>query len=291
MPSRIRPHSRHRRFTLSTIILVSSLAAPLSLAASHPDAQSLSLLTALARSGNNNAELQLGLAYEYGRYGLQTDTETGYRWLGRAAQQGNAYAADLVANHLAQQDAEQQAVYWWHQAAEHGNADAQRHLGEYLEQHHDHAAVAWLRKAAELGDHQAQQDLFILYRTTPIRDVDLHRDDNRFAVLAHRTHSTAGQLVETAWDVVRSSSTYEQSRELQLAHARQGDPNAEYELAVRYRDGAWDVNPDPQKAMVWLKRAAAAGNRLAQQDLSRIQAQSQQGHDVNSHGVLTHDPN
>jgi TPR repeat protein len=43
---------------------------------------------------------------------------------------------------------------------------------------------------------------------------------------------------------------------------------------MRYRDGAWSVNRDPDKASYWLKRAAAAGNPLAVQALAEADQSS-----------------
>jgi uncharacterized protein len=53
-----------------------------------------------------------------------------------------------------------------------------------------------------------------------------------------------------------------------ISHAQQGDPVAEYQLAMRYRDGAWSVTRNPQQALTWLQRSAAAGNRVAAQTLA-----------------------
>jgi hypothetical protein len=235
--------------------------------------EEVSWLTQLANDGNSGAALQLGLAYEHGRYGLQPNTQTAYHWLGLAAKNGNAYAADLVANHLAEQTPADlhQAVALWQQAAQDGNADAQVHLGEFFMQQGDEQAAVWLRKAAAQGDHRAQHDLVSLYRSNDLKEVDPHRDKNQLAVLVNEVDSTGMKLMLSLWHVIEASSTYEQSTEPLMERAQQGDPVAEYQLAMRYRDGAYDVNRDPEKSMSWLRRSAADGNRIAIQDLERVQ--------------------
>ncbi len=242
------------------------------------DAEEISWLTRLANSGDSGAQLQLGLAYEKGRYGIRQDVEKSDHWLGQAAQKGNAYAADLLANHLALKEPEQlnKAVYFWKKAAQQGNADAQLHLGEYLEKQGDKHALSWLRKAADLGNKRAQQDLATLYRTDNLSDADLHRGGNKIAVLGREFNSTSIKALFSLWNLIKASSVFEQSTEALMARAKKGDPLAEFQLALRYRDGAWDVNPDQAKSIVWLKRSAAAGNRLAMQDLAKIQQETSQ---------------
>jgi uncharacterized protein len=239
------------------------------------DAQEINWLTQLAKSGDSGAQLQLGLAYQNGRYGIRQDVDKGEHWLDTAAQNGNAYAADLVGNHLAEDKPDQldKAAYFWKKAAQQGNADAQLHLGEYLEQQGDKQALSWLRKAADQGDKRAQEDLASLYRTDNLSEADLQRGDNKIAVLGREFNSTSINAFFLLWHLIEASSVFEQSTEVLIAKAQKGDPLAEFQLAMRYRDGAWDVNPDKEKSIAWLKRSAAAGNRLARQDLARLQRQ------------------
>jgi TPR repeat protein len=242
-----------------------------------PDSQEVNWLTQLAKSGDSGAQLQLGLAYQNGQYGLQPDSSSGFYWLNAAAHSGNAYAADLVANRYNHDRPPQlhDAVYWWEKAARGGNADAEVHLGEFMmHKGADEQALPLLRKAANLGDSRAQQDLVTLYHTDDLSEADFHRGDNKVAVLAQEVNSTSLESLFALWNVIKASSTYEQSTGPLIARAQQGDPVAEYQLAIRYRDGAWDVNPDAEKSMTWLQRAADAGNRIAMKDLAKTQQQA-----------------
>ena len=232
-------------------------------------------LNRLAVSGDSGAQLQLGLAYQEGRYGLEQDARTGLYWLTAAARGGNAYAADLVANRYAAVVPQQmqKAVYWWQQAADEGNTDADVQLGEYMMHTGvQKEALSWLRMAADRGDRRAHQDLARIYRTdNSPSETDLHRGENRVAVLAQEVDSTSMKTAFAIWDVIKVGSTSQQSAGALISRAQQGDPIAEYQLAVRYRDGAWAVETDPQKSMQWLQRSVAAGNRVAAKDLAAIQ--------------------
>lgn len=55
------------------------------------------------------------------------------------------------------------------------------------------------------------------------------------------------------------------------AKARQGDALAQFELAIRYRDGLYGVEQDLLQSQLWLKRAAAGGNEVARWMLQKSQ--------------------
>lgn len=266
------------RIAVFTALLIGLLGCGQAVAAEDSTSVSreVSWLTHLANNGDSGAQLQLGLAYEHGRYGLQPDAETGYHWLRIAARNGNAYAADRVANHLAEEgpDDFHEAVALWKQAAQRGNADAQMRLGEFWMQQGDGQALDWLRKAAAQGNQRAQQDLLTLYRRMDLQELDLHRGENETAAVANEVGTVGLKFLVALWHVLEASSNYEQSKVPLMERAKQGDPIAEYQLALRYRNGAWDVNRDPEKSMSWLLRSVADGNRIARQDLEQMQQQT-----------------
>jgi TPR repeat protein len=93
-------------------------------------------LTQLANQGDDGAQLQLGLAYRDGRYGLTADAKTGLYWLKRSAAGGNAYAEDMVGKAYAEglgiaKDIAT-AETWWRKAIEDGNQEARIHLADAL---------------------------------------------------------------------------------------------------------------------------------------------------------------
>lgn len=234
----------------------------------------VSWLTRLAADGDAGAELQLGLAYRDGRYGLDPDPRSALHWLTVAAHNGNAYAADTVGNLYAAGEGAprdlEQAVYWWRIAARGGNANAQERLGEaLLAEGQDDRALTWLRDAADRGDPQARADLALLYRQHLATDADLRRGLDPAAALSERLHFPGLETTFVLWDALVADMPEMQSSDALLARARQGDPVAEYQLAVRYRDGAWAVPRDPQQSRYWLERAASAGNPIALKTLAR----------------------
>jgi len=269
------PNRRLATRLLLGLAIAGGIALLASQASGVPAGNEVDWLSRLARSGDAGAQLQLGLAYLDGRYGIQPDAATGRYWLSAAAEGGNAYAADAVANSYARDSAEpqQKALPWWQIGARGGNADAQLHLGEILlSRGHDQQALTWLRDAADQGDQRAHAELASLYPEIPLTEADLYRGENRLAAVGERIGSPSIKSLFAVWNALQLGSPLNQTTEALLEHAKQGDPVAEYQLAVRYMDGAWAVERDPQKAMSWLQRAAAAGNPQAEKNLAELRS-------------------
>jgi TPR repeat protein len=252
-----------------------------------PPGSEVNWLNELAVSGDAGAELQLGLAYRDGLYGLTPDLQASLKWLTEAARHGDAYAADAVANAydrgLGVAVDQQQAVNWWENAARGGNTDARQQLGEYLVTKNQYPqAVHWLRLAAAAGDVRARNDLARLYRehTLPesdLPDADTQRGENPFEVLGTELDSPGLESLYTLWDAMETDAPLLQSRDRLKERAARGDPLAEYQLGLRYLDGAWAVRRNPDKAREWLERASAAGNRNATSVLQQLQSGSPPG--------------
>lgn len=96
----------------------------------------LDWLSQLANAGDTGAQLQLGLAYRDGLYGLTPDAKTGLYWLNLAADAGNAYAEDAVGEAYAKGQGTAAnadlASQWWRKAMHDGNQNARIHLSEAL---------------------------------------------------------------------------------------------------------------------------------------------------------------
>lgn len=93
-------------------------------------------LSQLAKGGDSNAQLQLGLDYRDGRLGLSPDAATGLTWLRQAAEQGNAFAEDAVGSMYANGNGTKKnpalAMYWWQKGMNDGSHEARLHLSEAL---------------------------------------------------------------------------------------------------------------------------------------------------------------
>lgn len=264
---------------LAGLAIVASIALLASQTGGIANGDEVDWLIRLAKSGDAGAQLQLGLAYLNGRYGIDPDPATGRYWLSAAARNGNAYAADAVANTYSGDEQQiQQALPWWQMAAQGGNADAQLHLGEYLlSKGEDQQAVDWLRDAADRGNSRAHKELASLYTEMPLTESDLYRGSNRFAALGERLDSAGSKGLFALWRELKASSPLTQSQEALMARVQQGDPVAEYQLAVHYHDGAWAVQRDQKKAMDWLQHAAEDGNPIARKNLAEVRNGLQPG--------------
>lgn len=256
------------------MVIFIAVAANASSSHSNRSSREIDWISHLAHEGDAGAQLQLGLAYRDGRYGLHVDAKTGRYWLAEAARHGNSYAADLLANDFAEKEGgtpdSKQAVQWWQVAAREGNADAQTHLGLYLlSQGREHEASVWLRRAASRGDDVAHMELTKLYRKALISPIDLRRGENSLAALGERLDSEGLKTLFAVWDTIEMGSPNQQYAATLQQRAEQGDPLAEYQLALHFRDGAWAVKRDPEQADLWFRRAADDGNPLAISALSR----------------------
>ena len=171
----------------------------------------------------------------------------------------------------------------WRRAAEAGNAKAQYHLGKaYLEGRgigRDPAkALHWLTHAANQGETKAQFLIGRMYYEgyAVAQDRALARDWLDRA--AAQGDSDAINLLRALRNVVDTTTMiYHQSAEVLSAKARAGDPQAQYELGLRYESGAWDVTRDEKRALMWLTRAAENGNHHAMATLAHIYGQGQLG--------------
>jgi uncharacterized protein len=238
--------------------------------------QEVAWLSRLAQAGDRGAQLQLGLAYREGRKGLVPSAAMGLHWLERSAAGGNAYAADLVGNAYAAGLGTKadltRARYWWRVAARRGSADAQRRLGEGLAASgRPKAARSLLRRAADQGDPQAMRGLRSLYAAGQAPAADLERGQDGLDTWAARLHSPTMAALAGTVDLLAATGTGGQSGTVLKRRAETGDPQAAYQLAMRYRDGSWGVLKDPGLSRYWLGRAAAAGNPLAIKALSAVE--------------------
>ena len=200
-------HSQPRRLTRSYWLgasIVAGLALVVLLKGGPPpsNAQELAWLNRLATANNPDAQLQLGLAYREGRYGLTPDVRAGQYWLEKAVRNGEEYAVDLLADHPAK-----------------GRA------GSYEVDH------------------------------TPV--------SSRLDTLASQIKSPMLFTISALWKILGLGLTASQSPDTLQQRAQSGDPAAEFQLGMRYRDGAWSVNRNPDKSSYWLRRAADDGNPLA----------------------------
>jgi hypothetical protein len=139
-----------------------------------------------------------------------------------------------------------QSVSWYRKAAEQGLAEAQFNLGmSYSKaigilQNHKEAA-SWFRKAADQGFAQGQRMLAVAY----IQGDGVPRDDAKAALLCR----TAAEL---------------------------GDDGCQFLLGTMYEDGFGGIAKDDSQALAWYRKAADQGNKLAQENLSKLERRAEE---------------
>jgi len=191
---------------------------------------------------------------------LEWDSGESILWKERAAEQGYLPAQhDLAFRYRHPIPDWEKAVYWTRRAAEQGDEILQKDLGvmycEGFGVEKDHALAAqWLNRAARTDNPalrlEVQGMLAKLYLTAlgPAGELPPATDE-----LPADTLYGLGRMFdvgETVMEDRRMAMEYYQ-RAAALGHKQ-----AQYHLALGYRDGA-GVEKDPMKAALWLARAAA----------------------------------
>lgn len=134
-------------------------------------------------------------------------------------------------------------------------------------------ARQWMRRAAEAGNAPAQTLLGKMYHEGYGVPRDLEQSHDWLARAAAQGEGKAIRFldffVRMGEDALQG---YRQSGPELEARSRQGDSEAQYQLALRYESGAWGVLQDDRKALYWFHGAAAGGNRMAMRALADIYA-------------------
>lgn len=121
---------------LPGILLILAIAVISILGSPTKPGTELDWLNQLANKGDAGAELQLGLAYRDGRYGLTPDAKTALYWLTQSANSGNAFAEDALGTAYANGQGTtpniQSAEQWWRKAIRDGDHNAKVHLANAL---------------------------------------------------------------------------------------------------------------------------------------------------------------
>ncbi len=120
----------------------------------------------LATEGHAQAQINLGVMYDYGK-GVSANPEIASQWYLRAASQGSVSAQyNLGQMYLQGRGVKQdtkQAIYWYHQAAEQGFATAQYNLGVLYAEgkrlpKQDNKAIKWFYQAGIAYLKKGNQD-------------------------------------------------------------------------------------------------------------------------------------
>ncbi len=134
-------------------------------------AQALEILEPLAENGDSQAQVTLGIMYDFG-HGVAKDPAKAIEWYIKAAEQGIPVVQhDVGVKYFQGQGVEQdylKAAYWWEQSANAGLADSQFNLGLLyyrgigLEVDYQKASTLFT-SAAEQDHPHAQYSLAVMY--------------------------------------------------------------------------------------------------------------------------------
>ncbi len=251
-------------------------------AAAPPDQYELNIIRHASQDGDSGAQMLYGLALLEGRYGLRPDYPKAVGWLKLSARGGNHYAQLILGNCYASgkgvKQSAKQAARWWQMSAQGGNAKAQYHLGKaYLEgvgvAHNAKKAINWLTQSAQSGNHHAQYLIGKMYHEGYVVAQNHGQARDWLSRAAANGHTEAINLLGLI-DTLYKDTTVVQQQSFDALNekASAGDPEAQYELGLRYKSGAFSdkLKPNPEKALYWLKQAANNGNLLAMKALSAL---------------------
>lgn len=205
----------------------------------------------------------------------------GARWLGLAAQQGEATAQCWLGACCAEGRGvpvdKTMAVQWYEAAANQGHARAQSNLGACYSEGVGVArdimqAVKWWKAASAGGEAAAQYRLGVLYATGIDTDADagvsLKVDDDAafrfFCDAAEQGFSAAYSWLGECYSEGRGcQQSDENAYSCFAAGAVEGDTEAQYAVGIRLLAGK-GVEIDREAGVQWLEMAARAGHARSQ---------------------------
>lgn len=129
-------------------------------------------------------------------------------------------------------------------------------------------ARIWLRRAADAGNGYAASALGDLGGVGTER---LHRLPAIAGSTPAADHPALWRLngfVDTAYRLFERLDPAGQAADTLKRRATDGDAIAQFQLAMRYRDGAMGLDRDTQRELYWLRRSADRGNAVAMDALA-----------------------
>ena len=205
--------------------------------------KALAILKPLAEEGDSQAQVTVGIMYDYGQ-GVDKDPEEAMKWYIKAAEQGIPVVQHDVGVKYFQgmgvkQDYEK-AAYWWEQSANAGLADSQFNLG-----------LMYYRGLGLNKDYQKAADLF------------------RKAAEQNHSHAQYSLAVMNAFGQGMEKN-YAEALKWFRKSADQGVAQAQFNLGVFYENG-YGLEENMDIAREWYKRAADQGLEEATEKLAQLE--------------------
>lgn len=229
-----------------------------------------------AERGSDSAQVLLAVIYLHGDGGYNRNEALAATWFEKAAQQGNAYAAQMLGDFYAEGRGVERnlklAADWREKSARRGNTRAQLKLGKmYLDgegvNKDTGQAEYWLNRAAVEGNSEAQFLLGKLYHSRNNKKMA----GNWLAKSAAQGYEDAIRFLHFMENIgfQIEESLYQRPADLHKL-AADGDSEAQYQLAIRFENGIYGEKQDHEKALQWFKQAAQGGHLMAMKSLAHI---------------------
>lgn len=249
----------HNRTTLKQLLaiicLLCGLASPGLHAQSFEDGKAayeakdyqkaLEILLPLAEQGNSQAQVTLGIMYDYGQ-GVDKDPVEAMKWYVKAAEQGIPVVQHDVGVKYFQGSGVKQdyleAAKWWEMSANAGLADSQFNLG-----------LLYYRGLGLETDYQKAAELFL----------KASEQDHPHAQYSLAVMNAFGQGMEK--DYAEALKWFGKS-------AEQGVAQAQYNLGVFYENG-YGLTKNLDTAKQWYAKAAKQGLDEAKEKLAELSKQ------------------
>jgi TPR repeat protein len=209
-----------------------------------------------AESGHIQAQYELAQCYEDG-IGVKPHEGLAIAWYTRAALQGNREAQYRLGVFYTcgwgVKQSDEEAAKWYTLAAEQGNPDAQFQLAKcYFDgrgvKRSIWDATVWLAQASDRNQEASQYLCFLL-----------------------RNNASVQKAMGDFYSLDPKIQSDEEAAKWYTRAAERGNPDAQYQLSLCYRDGI-GVTPDEKYAMYWLTQAARQGQLKAKEILKQQKA-------------------
>ena len=250
-----------------------------------------------ADKGNEYAMYNLANCYYYGN-GVSKDLSIAKQWYQKSADKGHSGAKTKLTELTEQQDSPEalyqkgkeyynnsnysEAVKYYRQAADKGNAQAQFDLGSCYERgrgvSRDLAeAFKWYKKSAEQGNKFAQYSLSLCYENGNGVTMNYSEAAKWVRKSAEQGyHFAEKQLGYYYYYGIGVTKNYTEAFKWYSKAAKHGNLEAYYSLGTCYQDGK-GVSKDLSQAKYWYQEAADKGHSGAKTKLKELGATSNPG--------------
>lgn len=262
-----------QRKTITSIVFAVALMASTAHAMTQEED---TMVTYAAQRGSDGAQVLLAVMYLHGDPTHAKNESLAAKWFENAAEQGNAYAQKMLGDLYEQGRGVPKnlklSADWREKSANRGNTEAQMMLGKmYLNGegvNQDLDKAEGWLNRASVAGNSEAQ--FLLGK--------LYHDQKNTRMAGDWLAKSAAQGYQSAIKFLHfmegigfqtEESLHQRPTDLHKL-AADGDSEAQYQLAIRYESGAYGEKQDYKQALHWFNQAANGGNVMAMKSLAHI---------------------